>query len=258
MKFNPGFSISILRNPMDFCYGEGVYGPPVERRTLDSIRGSLLDPACNGPKEVYCIAMDVGLEEDRQDLISRNLLYGVVTYASGKLGQEPVRSQGHIHAVSPSCNASTCEVYEIWEGHAIVYMQPKGGDNPGRCFAVHADPGEVVIVPPGWVHATVNADPQQAMTFGAWCVRDYGFDYTDVRRHGGIAFFPVFEGEKLIWKPNSRYAGGTLEEVKPHVYTEFGMEAGVPIYAQYRHHPTRFAFVTNPQAFQRLWNSFLP
>ena len=61
-------------------------------------------------------------------------------------------SQGHIHAISPSCNASTCEVYEIWSGEAYIYMQQYGGDDAGNCYAVHAKAGDVVIVPPGWVH----------------------------------------------------------------------------------------------------------
>lgn len=44
-------------------------------------------------------------------------------FGDGIVGEEPVRSQGHIHVISPSCNASTCEVYEIWLGEAYIYMQ---------------------------------------------------------------------------------------------------------------------------------------
>ena len=31
---------------------------------------------------------------------ARNLLFGVVAYAAGRLGSEPVRSQGHVHKLS--------------------------------------------------------------------------------------------------------------------------------------------------------------
>lgn len=51
------------------------------------------------------------------------LLYGAVTYAAGRLGDEPVRSQGHIHTISPHSGWSTTEAYEIWSGKAIIYMQ---------------------------------------------------------------------------------------------------------------------------------------
>ena len=29
------------------------------------------------------------------------------------------------------------------------------------------------------------------MTFGAWCDREYGFEYAEVRARGGLAFFPL-------------------------------------------------------------------
>ena len=148
MKFYPEFEIRPKADPLGFQYGQGVFGPQVENRTLDSIRKNLRAPHCQGPEIVYSIAMDVGNEKYRAAMLGRNLLYGAVTYAKGKLGEEPVRSQGHIHAVSPSCGMSTCEVYEIWSGAAYIYMQETAGDNPGRCYAVLAYPGEVVIVPP--------------------------------------------------------------------------------------------------------------
>ena len=135
---NPGFDISVSEKPLNFIYGDGVFGPEVENRSLDSIRKSLKDHDAKGPEIVYSIAMDVGKTKDREDLIKKNLLYGAVIYSKGKIGEEPVRSQGHIHSVSASCGMSTPEVYEIWQGKAIIYMQETAKDNPGRCFAVIA------------------------------------------------------------------------------------------------------------------------
>ena len=118
---NPGFDIRPTEQPMGFAYGPGVFGPEVELRALNAIRKSLRDPDCEGPDPVYSIAMDVGRSCDREAMLKRNLLYGAVTYAGGRLGREPVRSQGHVHAVSPSCGMSTPEVYEIWAGKAVIY-----------------------------------------------------------------------------------------------------------------------------------------
>ena len=74
-------------------------------------------------KRAAALVMDVGLNTDREEIVKRNLLFGAVTYATGTIGQEPVRSQGHIHAVSASCGSSTPEVNEIWEGEAVIYIQ---------------------------------------------------------------------------------------------------------------------------------------
>ncbi len=257
MNFNPGFSIEAVSDPLGFLYGPDVFGPEPELRSLDSIRPSLLDPQAAGPETVYAIAMDVGLRSDLDRIRERNLLYGAVTYSKGLIGREPVRSQGHIHAVSPSCGASTCEVYEIWNGAAYIYMQETAEDDPGNCYAVLALPGDVVIVPPGWAHATIVADIWQNLIFGAWCVRDYGFDYTGIRAHGGIAWFPTAKDDgRIVFEKNPRYHTDRCILKRPRAYSEFGLEAGKPIYTQFREDPDRFLFVSHPESGQ--WTHFIP
>ena len=258
MVLDPGFDIRPVYDPMGFVYGPDTFGPEPELRTLDDIRSSLMDPTCDGPNVVYAIAMDVGRKQDLPAMLKRDLLFGVVTYSKGALGREPVRSQGHIHAVSPSCGASTCEVYEIWSGAAYIYMQETAKDDPGRCFAVYAQPGDVVIVPPGWAHATIVGDVSQNLTFGAWCVRDYGFDYDDVRAHGGIAWFPQVEGGETTWVANGAYLPSELVVRRPRACTEFGLRQGVPIYRQFVENPDLFLFVSRPESAKALWQGFEP
>ena len=256
---SPGFDIRPTTDPLGFSYGPGVFGPSCELRKLDAIRPSLRDPQCAGPEVVYAIAMDVGTEDRRADLLARNLLFGVVTYAAGRLGEEPVRSQGHIHAVSASCGRSTPELYEIWSGRAVILMQESAGDDPGRCFAVTAGPGEVVVVPPDWVHATISTDPSQPLTFGAWCVRDFGFDYRGVRAHGGLAWIPRLAGDALVWDANPRYPTPShLIEKSPASYRQLGLRHGVPIWQQYLDNPDSVMWVPRPERADACWSGFIP
>ncbi|GHT16024.1 glucose-6-phosphate isomerase [Bacteroidia bacterium] len=252
--FTPGFDIRPLDNPLGFEYGDDCFYPQTELRTLDAIRKSLLDPKANGPEIVYAIAMDVGKKIHREKLNDLHLLYGVVTYAAGTIGKEPVRSQGHIHVRSAFANNySTPEVYEIWSGKAIIYMQEFGGDNPGRCFAVHGNPGDVIIVPPAWVHATISANPNVPLTFGAWCDRNYGFDYVDVRAHKGIAWFPIVSNGKIEWLANENYQKSTLQSIEARTYPEFSLEKGKPVYTQFEEDNEKFLFVTRPDLFEGIW-----
>lgn len=262
MRFDPGFDIQPMREPIGFCFGRDVFRPEVELRHLDAIRPSLMQPDCEGPQTVYAIAMDTGRVSDRPQMQAMNLLFGVVTYAAGRLGREPIRSQGHIHAVSQSCGMSTCELYEIWEGKACIYMQETANDDPGRCFAVLADPGSVVLVPPGWAHCTISADAGTPLTFGAWCVRDYGFDYRQVRAHNGLAWFPVL-GDSLDFERNSAYLPSKLCVKRPRRYEEFDLCSDKPIYTQFVERPERFRFVPEPQtaldeAGRSKWERFVP
>ncbi|MDR1116101.1 MAG: glucose-6-phosphate isomerase [Tannerella sp.] len=257
--FNPGIDIRPVTNPMGFIYGEGVFGPQVENRRMDDIRRSLMNPYCEGPEIVYAIAMDVGKNEHRRLLNELHLLYGVVTYAAGKLGREPVRSQGHVHKNSPYSGWSTPEVYEIWSGEAIIYMQETAGDMPGRCYAVHAGAGDVVVVPPYWVHATVSANPAKPLTFGAWCDRDYGFVYDGVRRHNGIAWFPVFNGDDQIeWLANPAYLPSELIVKSPGKYEALGIRRGKSIYALFEEDPETFRYIPKPQSKKEAWINFIP
>jgi glucose-6-phosphate isomerase len=257
--FDSGIAITPHPSGTGFIYGEDVFGPEPENRRLDDIRPSLLDPSCTGPEIVYSIAMDAGKKKDRALLESLHLLFGVVTYAAGMLGKEPVRSQGHIHKVSDCSGWSTPEIYEIWTGKAIIYMQETAGDQPGRCYAVFAGVGDVVIVPPGWVHATISADRHTPLTFGAWCDRDYGFLYDGVRRHNGIAWFPVYnEMKALTWTPNPAYEPSELICKRPGDYAALGIEKEKPIYRTFEECPDTFLYVAWPQRKKEVWENFEP
>ncbi len=259
MIFDPGLSIRVLDHPLGFDFGPGVFGPQPEYRSLDSIRKSLQDPECEGPDPVYAIVMDVGKEEHREELKERMLLFGVVTYAAGRLGQEPVRSQGHTHRVSSHSGWSPPEIYEIWAGRAVVYMQEFAADDPGRCFAVTAEPGDVVVVPPGWAHATLSASPEVPLTFGAWCDRDYGFEYEQVRAHRGLAWYAVFDDQsQLAWHRNPAYTPAELNLGSPGDYQELGLKNGTPIYVQFEKNPETVQWVSEPARLAEFWKGFTP
>jgi glucose-6-phosphate isomerase, archaeal len=257
MSFYPGINLRVSTNPMGFEYGPEVFGPEPEYRRLDSIRQSLHDAQCDGPDPVYAIAMDVGEKEHRQELEERMLLYGVVVYAKGRLGQEPVRSQGHVHKVSSHSNCSPPELYEIWQGRAFVYMQESVLDEPGRCYAVEAVAGDKVLVPPGWAHATISADPQSPLVFGAWCDREYGFEYGEIRARRGLAWYPLLSPKNEIeWHNNEMYKRSDLVIKRPRQYRELALDHR-PIYQIFRENREAFNWIPYSSSLD-IWKSFEP
>jgi glucose-6-phosphate isomerase len=256
-RFDPKLGVHSPPGDLLFTYDHGVFGPQPEFRRLDDIRRSLRDPKCQGPDPVYSIVMDVGRNEHRAELKRRMLLFGVVVYAAGQLGDEPVRSQGHIHAVAPHCGWSTPELFEIWEGRAIIYAQESANDDPGRCFAVNANPGDKIVVPPGWAHCVINADPGNRMMFGAWCDRQYGFVYNEIRAHHGLAWFPVLNAERqIIWEPNPSYRFSELSIRRPRDYPELGMDPNTPMYQQFSANPQSVQWVSEPALAAPVWAAF--
>ena len=259
MEYNPGFNIDVDTNNMEFIYGKDVFGPTSEKRKLEDVRQTLKDYNSKGPEILYSIAMDTGKEAHIKDLQKRNLLYGMCIYASGQIGEEPIRSQGHIHAISPSCNYSTPEMYEILQGEAYIFMQKGANSETKEAYAILCKARDKILVPPGYAHYTVNANPHEPMVFGAWCVRDYGFDYRDVRKMGGLSYFPIInEKEEITFEPNETYGKTKLIIKEPREYIEFNVKKDIPIYEQYEIEPARFDFVTEPQRYMELWEEFTP
>jgi glucose-6-phosphate isomerase, archaeal len=259
MRFDPGIGVVPVPEPLGFRYERGTFGPRPETRTLDAIRPSLRDPGCTGPDPAYAIVMDIGREEIRADLERRMLLFGAVIYASGKLGEEPVRSQGHVHRISSHSGWSPPEVYEIWEGAAYVYMQERVADDPGRCHAVIAKPGDIVVVPPAWAHAAISADPSDFMALGALCDREYGFDYEGIRKRKGLAWYPIVTPHGGIeWVPNPNYQRTSLDVRRPSGYGELGFVRGSSLYEQAVRDLDRFAWISSPALCEEVWKHFEP
>lgn len=256
--FDRRIEIATQKDSLNFQFGPGVFGPEAELRSLDAVRSSLLDPQSCGPDPLYGICMDVGREQSAAELKRRHLLFGVVAFAAGSIGQEPVRSQGHVHAIAAHSGWSPPELFEIWEGRAIIYAQEHSGDCPGRCFAVTARPGDHVIVPPGWPHLVVNADAEVRMVFAALCDRQYGFEYEDVRARGGVAWFPIRSGDAFKWKPNPAYKPSTLLIGPPRLCDDFGLAVGASIFEQFDSNPDSLQWVSQPGLAAEEWKNFSP
>jgi len=258
-NFHPGFAISPTSDPLGFLYGADTFGPVPEMRSLAAIRGSLREPNCDGPDPVYAIAMDVGRRADETELRQRMMLFGAVSYAAGRLGSEPVRSQGHVHKISSHSGWSPPEVYEVWAGHAFIYMQERVADDPGRCFAIHAGPGDIVIVPPGWAHGTISADVDHPVAFGALCDREYRFLYDEVRKRQGLAWYARIETDGTIrWERNPKYQAPEIEIHEPGNYSGFGFDDEQPLYSQVVSNLDRFQWISNPGLAAHLWRQFQP
>ena len=258
--FDPALDVSCDTATLSFRYGPGVFGPrKSELRRLDDVRCSLLDPNCDGPDPLYGIVMDVGRVAHQSELRDRMLLFGVVAFAPGRLGDEPVRSQGHVHAVAPHCGCSTPEVIEVWRGRAIVFLQQFAAVDAGRCVAIELAPGGVAVIPPGWAHCVMNAAIHESLIFGAFCDRQYAFEYDAVRARGGLSWFAhLDETGEIAWRRNPRYSASELTLHTGRAYPELGLDPSLPIYQQFANAPACMQWVSQPAQVRALWDGFEP
>ncbi|MDR1865010.1 MAG: hypothetical protein LBR08_05490 [Bacteroidales bacterium] len=84
-----------------------------------------------------------------------------------------------------------------------------------------------------------------------------GFEYDGVRKHRGIAWFPLLdEGGKIKWMRNRHYAPSSLTIRPTRAYPEFNIRKGVPVYTQFEEDNEHFLFVTRPDLFVDTWKTF--
>ena len=115
------------------------------------------------------------------------------------------------------------------------------------------------LMPPGWAHYVVNADTNSQLIFGACCDRQYGFDYTQMRAHHGLAWLPVFsDGGEIAWDANPNYLASTLGRRKARNYPELGLSTTLPIHESFRLHSESVQWASDPERFTALWRDFQP
>jgi glucose-6-phosphate isomerase len=220
-----GFSVKLDPQALTLSFDPGTTTAPPTVRRLDEVRPLLRDPLAEGPDHLYTIYMDIRVPGSAGELRSRGLGYGAVVYNHGSLGREAVRSQGHVHSASPVAGIAYSEIYEFWHGHGLVYMQDSATGDVSDVIVVEALPGDKVVIPPGWPHATVNVG-DGPMAFGAVYALEAQLLYEPLRKLQGTAHYVLADG---TLEPNPRYRKvPPARRQAPHEIPEHGIGRGRP------------------------------
>ena len=83
-------------------------------------------------------------------------------------------------------------------------------------------------------------------------------EYAEIRRHRGIAWYPIFEDDGLKWIRNTNYHLSELVRKTPREYHDLGIEKGKSIYKIFEDAPDTFLYVPNPSVKKEVWISFEP
>jgi glucose-6-phosphate isomerase, archaeal len=97
------------------------------------------------------------------------------------------------------------------------------------------------------------------MALGALCDREYSFDYDEVRKRKGLAWYPVVSSDGGIeWVQNPCYRKTLLDVRRPRDYVELGFVVGASLYDQAARDLDRFAWVSQPARCEEAWKNFEP
>jgi glucose-6-phosphate isomerase len=171
--------------------------PAPRVRTIDEIRGVLMDPSCDCPESLYFMYRDLSkTREDGRWLRDHDLRYDVTVIPPRTLCGEYVKTKGHHHPVNGK-GVPYPEIYEILEGKAHYLLQTRSTDD---VRLVQAGPGDLVLIPPGYGHVTIN--PGKSTLVMANIVSTlFESDYSVYERLRGAAYFEL-EGDRLVKNPH--------------------------------------------------------
>lgn len=103
-----------------------------------------------------------------------HLVCGVTVLHPGTVGAEFFMTRGHYHV-----HRQTAEVYHVLAGIGYLLLQREDG----AAQAVPLAPGDLVYVPPGWGHRSVNTSTTPLLLFYVF-PGDAGHDYETAQATG--------------------------------------------------------------------------
>jgi glucose-6-phosphate isomerase len=126
---------------------------------------------------------------DRQWLRSNHVRYDITAIISRDICGERVKTKGHYHPASPS-GLGYPEIYEVLSGHAHYLLQDRSLLD---VVLVDAREADIVIVPPGYGHVTINAGDSDLIMANIVSTT-FKSEYEEYEKKRGAAYYELADG----------------------------------------------------------------
>lgn len=126
-----------------------------------------------------------------------DIRYDITVISAKMLGNEFNKTKGHYHI------GAYPEIYTVLEGSAIYLMQKTEGNTNiiSDVYAVKANKGDVVIIPPFYGHVTINPSENQELKMANWLCDKCKSNYSSFVQLQGACYYYTQNG----WIKNENY-----------------------------------------------------
>lgn len=178
-------------------WGGGLPEPSV--RTVEEMRAVLADPSCAFDKPLYFMYRSLARSAaDRRWLEDHNLRYDVTVIPPNDICGECVKTKGHYHPANPQ-GTGYPEIYELLEGEVHYLLQDRALTD---IVLISATRGDVVIIPPGYGHVSINPSRQTTLVMANIVSTAFESEYGDYEARHGAAYYEMAD---LTLVRNTRY-----------------------------------------------------
>lgn len=183
--FAPFEMIPPIRADFDATTGRFPQATGHYQKTLDDLEGLYHD------QDAFAAMLLEGrgrvvyeVWEHRASKDSGDLVFGTSVMQPGRVGCEFFLTRGHQHLI-----ADRAETYYCLSGSGLVLMESPEGESK----VLEQIPGQLVYVPPRWIHRSINTGDSVLTTLFCYNA-DAGQDYEIIRQRGGMRKLIVTDG----------------------------------------------------------------
>jgi glucose-6-phosphate isomerase, archaeal len=175
---------------LDFqvCWDGPLPKPSV--RDANELREVLADRSCTASGPVYYMYRNISRSDaDRNWLRAQDIRYDITVIPPREICGEFIKTKGHYHPDNPS-GVGYPEVYEVLAGIAHFLIQ---NHDFSDIVMIAASAGEIVIIPPGYGHVTINPSKNSALQMANIVSTRFESDYRGYELLHGAAYFEMVE-----------------------------------------------------------------
>jgi glucose-6-phosphate isomerase len=166
--------------------------PEPSVRTIEEMRPVLADAGCACESPLYFMYRDLARSDaDWRWMHDHHLRYDLTVIPPRDLCGEYVKTKGHYHPDNPR-GVGYPEIYEVLEGSVHYLLQSRKLDDVAL---VSADAGDIVIIPPGYGHVSINPSPDRALAMANIVSTAFESEYGEYEALHGAAYYEMTNGE---------------------------------------------------------------
>jgi len=188
-----GNNLSHKKSPSGSLFSVCWKGPLPEPsvRTAEDLRGVLANPECTCKGPVYYMYRDLARSvKDRNWLAEQQLRFDITVIPPREICGEFVKTKGHYHPNDPS-GTGYPEIYEVLAGEAHYLIQDQDCSD---AVMITACAGEIVVVPPGYGHVTINPAKTTVLQMANIVSSRFLSNYQRYEAQKGAAYFEMVKG----------------------------------------------------------------
>jgi glucose-6-phosphate isomerase len=197
MKGNaPSHKKSPSNTTFPVCWEGPLPEPSV--RTAEDLRGVLADSECTSTGPVYYMYRDAARSvKDRSWLTEHQLRFDITVIPPREICGEFIKTKGHYHPNDPS-GTGYPEMYEVLAGEAHYLIQDQDWSD---VVMITAYAGDIVIVPPGYGHVTINPAKTTVLQMVNIVSSGFSSNYLTYETQKGAAYFEMVK-EGFVQNPS--------------------------------------------------------